>query len=35
MINIVDISSRVNRLTMPKLGGQNESNKDDEEEREV
>ena len=35
MINMVDISSRVNRLTTPKLGGQNESDKDDEEEREA
>ena len=35
MINMVDVSSRVNRLTTPKLGGQNESDKDDEGEREV
>jgi hypothetical protein len=35
MINIVDISSRVNQLATPKPGGQNESNRDDEEERET
>jgi len=35
MINMVDISSRVNQLTTPKLGGQNESDRDDEEERET